>query len=82
MTSDHDNTITGGEIEFFKLVLNPSAKVVREISLVKRLLKEGKALYKAIREAGLGQKNYYKYAPLVYDDPEILVPLPKTTLKE
>jgi hypothetical protein len=50
--------------------------------LVKRLLKDGKPLYKAIREAKLGWKNYYKYAPLIYDDPEIHVPIPKTILKD
>jgi hypothetical protein len=82
MTSDHDNIVTGKEIEFLKLVLNPSPKVAKEIGLVKRLLKEGRPLYKAVRKAGLGWKNYYKYAPLIYDDPEILVPLPKTILKE
>ena len=82
MTSDHDNIVTGKEIEFLKLVLNPSARVAEEIGLVKRLLKEGGPLYKAVRKAGLGWKNYCKYAPLVYDDPEILVPLPKTILKE
>jgi hypothetical protein len=82
MISGHDNIVTGKEIEFLKLVLNPSPKVAREIGLVKRLLKEGEPLYKAVRKAGLGWKNYYKYAPLIYDDPEILVPLPKTFLKE
>jgi hypothetical protein len=57
MISDHDNIVTGKEIEFLKLVLNPSPKVAREIGLVKRLLKEGKPLYKAVRKAGLGWKN-------------------------
>jgi ACT domain-containing protein len=82
MTWVHDDIITEKEIELFKLVLNPSPEVARKVSLVKRLLKESKPLYKAIREAGLGWKNYYKYAPLIYDDPEILVPLPKIILKE
>jgi len=82
MVSDHDNTITVKEIEFLKSALNPSDRVVRKIILVKRLLKKGMPLYKAIRKAGLGWKNYYKYAPLIYDDPEILVPLPKTILKD
>ena len=82
MVSDHDNTITVKEIEFLKSALNPSDRVIRKIVLVKRLLKKGIPLYKAIRKAGLGWKNYYKYAPLIYDDPEILVPLPKTILKD
>ena len=25
----------------------------------------------------LGWKNYYKYAPIIYMDPELLIPLPK-----
>jgi hypothetical protein len=82
MVSDHDNTITVKDLEFLKSALNPSDRVIRKIVLVKRLLKKGMPLYKAIRKAGLGWKNYYKYAPLIYDDPEILVPLPKTILKD
>jgi hypothetical protein len=54
MVSDHDSTITVKEIEFLKSALNPSDRVIREIVLVKRLLKRGIPLYKAIRKAGLG----------------------------
>jgi len=50
------------------LLLNPSPETVRKIGLVRKLLKDGKPLYRAIREAKLGWKNYYKYAPLIYDD--------------
>jgi hypothetical protein len=82
MTSDHDNIVTGGWIKYFELVLNPSPEVVRKIGLVRRLLREGEPLYRAVREARFGWKNYYKYAPLIYCDPGILVPLPKTILKE
>ena len=60
MISDHDNIVTGKEIEFLKLVLNPSPRVARE----------------------LGWKSYYKYALLVHDGPKILVPPPKTILRE
>jgi len=82
MTQFYDDVVTGRELEFFKSILNPSPKTARKICLVKRLLKEGEPLYKAVRKAGLGWKNYYKYAPLIYDDPEILIPLPKTALRE
>jgi hypothetical protein len=46
------------------------------------LLKDGWPLYRAIREAKLGWKNYYKYAPLIYGDPNIPIPIPKTTLRD
>jgi len=36
----------------------------------------------AIREAKLGWKNYYKYAPLIYGDPDIPVPIPKMALRD
>jgi hypothetical protein len=82
MSSAHDNTVTGGKVKFFNLLLNPSSETVRKIGLVKKMLKDGKPLYSAIREAKLGWKNYYKYAPLIYDDPEIPIPLPKTLIRE
>jgi hypothetical protein len=82
MSSAHDNNVTGGGIEFSNLLLNPSPETVRKIGLVKKLLMSGKPLYIAVREAKLGWKSYYKYAPLIYDDPDILVPLPKTTLRD
>jgi hypothetical protein len=80
MSSAHDNTGRGNE--FFNFLLNPSPETVRKIGLVKKLLKDGKPLHRAIREAKLGWKNYYKYAPLIYDDPDIPVPLLKTTLRD
>jgi hypothetical protein len=81
MSSAHDNNVTGG-MEFFNLLLNPSPETVRKIGLVKKLLKDGKPLYRAIREAKLGWKNYYKYAPLIYGDLDIPVPIPKTVLRD
>jgi len=82
MSSVHDNNVTGRGNGFFNLLLNPSPETVRKIGLVKKLLKDGKPLYRAIREAKLGWKNYYKYAPLIYDDPDIPVPLPKIILRD
>lgn len=82
MSSVHDNNVTGRGNEFFNLLLNPSPETVRKIGLVKKLLKDGKPLYRAIRETKLGWKNYYKYAPLIYGDPDIPVPIPKTTLRD
>jgi hypothetical protein len=82
VSSVHDNNVTGRGNEFFNLLLNPSPETVRKIGLVKKLLKDGKPLYRAIREAKLGWKNYYKYAPLIYDDPNIPIPIPKTILRD
>jgi hypothetical protein len=52
MISDHDNIVTGKEIEFLKSVLNPSPRVAREIGLVKRLLKEGEASIQSGQKSG------------------------------
>jgi len=82
MSSVHDNNVAGRGNGFFNLLLNPSPETVRKIGLVKKLLKDGKLLYRAIREAKLGWKNYYKYAPLIYDDPNIPIPIPKTVLRD
>jgi len=82
MSSVHDNNVTVRGNGFFNLLLNPSPETVRKIGLVKKLLKDGKLLYRAIREAKLGWKNYYKYAPLIYDDPNIPIPIPKTVLRD
>jgi len=38
------------------------------------------SLRESIRRVGLGWKNYYKYAPLAYSDPEVLIPIPKMYL--
>ena len=31
---------------------------------------------------GLGRRNYYKYAPVIYMDLELLIPLPKELIKD
>ena len=36
----------------------------------------------ALKAVGLGQKNYYKYAPIIYMDPELLIPLPKGFIRD
>jgi hypothetical protein len=38
------------------------------------------SLRESIRRVRLGWKNYYKYAPLVYLDPGIPIPVPKRHL--
>ncbi len=81
MTSDHYNIVSGGA-DFLKLILNPSNETRKKILLVRGLLKKGIPLHLAIKRAKLGWKNYYKYAPLIYDDPDILAPLPKTLLRD
>jgi hypothetical protein len=81
MLSAHNNAATGRGKVFFNLLLKPSPETVRKIGLVKGLLKDGEALYRAIGEAKLDWKNYYKYASFIYDGLDILVPLPKAVLK-
>jgi hypothetical protein len=63
-------------------ILRPMPETLKKISVVRKLLREGVPIYKAVREAKLGWKNFYKYAPLIYDDPEIFVPLPKGFIRE
>lgn len=36
----------------------------------------------AIKAVKLGWKNYYKYAPVIYMDPGVVVPVPKTFLRD
>lgn len=64
-----------------KLLLNPSPETKRKLELVRKLLSEGAPLYVAMKRARLGWKNYYKYAPLIYDAPTMLIPLPKEFLR-
>jgi hypothetical protein len=65
---------------WFNLILRTLPETRREIALVQELLREGAPIREALKRAGLGWKNYYKYAPLIYDDPEILIPLRKRFL--
>jgi len=34
-----------------------------------------------LRAVKLGWKNYYKHTPLIYSDPELLIPIPKTFIR-
>jgi len=64
-------------LEWLKYILKPKPETLEKLLLVRGLLKSGLPAYKAVKKAKLGWKNYYKYAPFIYDDPEILVSLPK-----
>ena len=67
---------------WLKLLLNPLPETRRKLELVRRLLVEGVPLYAAIRQTKLGWKNYYKYAPLIYEDPRLLIPIKKGFLRD
>jgi hypothetical protein len=67
---------------WLKFLLNPSPETYRKLELVRGLVAEGAPLHVAIRQTKLGWKNYYKYAPLVYEDHRLLIPLPKTFLRD
>ncbi|MBC7107298.1 MAG: hypothetical protein H5T41_00655 [Methanomassiliicoccales archaeon] len=57
-----------GELEELKSMLEPSEETQRKIAELKKLLGNGVPVYKAVAKVKLGWKNYYKYAPLIYDD--------------
>jgi len=69
-------------MRWFNLILRPMPETCRKIALARKLLREGAPVHVAVRQAGLGWKNYYKYAPLIYEDPEILIPLPRGFLRD
>lgn len=63
--------------------VKPSVKTMIKIMKVRELLKRGATLKEAVRNAGLGWKSFYKYAPLIYlNDPNLLIPIQKYFLKQ
>jgi hypothetical protein len=60
----------------------PRLETLAKILRLQKLLREGLPLHKAIKAAGIGWKNYYKYAPAVYMDPGLPIPVPKTFLRD
>ena len=52
--------------------------IPEKIERLQELLEKGLPVRKALRTLGLGWKSYYKYAPLIYSDPKLLIPVPKS----
>ncbi|WP_440060000.1 hypothetical protein ACSU1N_02265 [Thermogladius sp. 4427co] len=61
--------------------LSPSRETLVKILKLQSLLERGATLRGAIRRVGLGWKNYYKYAPVIYMSPRLLVPISKSYLR-
>jgi len=60
--------------------VKPSVKTIVKIMEVRELLKRGAALKEAVRNAGLGWKSFYKYAPLIYlGNPDLLISIPRAS---
>ena len=57
--------------------LSPEPETLLKILRLQELLKKGFSVRRALKAVGLGWRNYYKYAPVIYMDPELLTPLPK-----
>jgi hypothetical protein len=55
--------------------VEPSRETLLKIATLQDLIRRGLSLRESIRRVRLGWKNYYKYAPLVYSDPEVLIPV-------
>ena len=62
--------------------LSPEPETLLKILRLQKLLKKGFSVRKALKNAGLGWKNYYKYAPIIYMDPELPIPLPKGFIRD
>ena len=57
--------------------LSPEPETLLKILRLQELLKKGFSVRRALRAVGLGWRNCYKYAPVIYMDSELLTPLPK-----
>ena len=57
--------------------LSPEPETLLKILRLQELLKKGFSVHRALKAVGLGWRNYYKYAPIIYMDPELHIPLPK-----
>ncbi len=62
--------------------LSPELETLLKILRLQELLKRGLSVRKALKAVGLGWKNYYRYAPVIYMDPELFIPLPKGFIRD
>jgi len=62
--------------------LSPEPETLLKILRLQELLKKGFSVRKALKAIGLGWKNYYKCAPIIYMDPELPIPLPKGFIRD
>ena len=61
--------------------LEPSRETILKIAELRRLIREGLSVRESVRRVGLGWKNYYKYAPLIYMSSDLLIPIEKSYLR-
>ena len=62
--------------------LSPESETLLKILRLQELLKKGFSVRRALRAVGLGWRNYYEYAPVIYMDPELLIPIPKEFIRD
>jgi len=62
--------------------LSPEPETLLKIFRLQELLKKGFSVRRALRAVGLGWRNYYKYAPVIYVGPELPIPLPKGFIRD
>lgn len=70
------------ELEELKSILRPSEETQRKIAELKKLLEDRIPVHKAVAMARLGWKNYYKYAPLIYDYISLEPARPKEKMRD
>ncbi len=60
------------------LGLEPSRETLLKIAELQRLIRGGLSIRESVKRVGLGWKNYYKYAPLIYMSSDLLIPVQKS----
>ena len=62
--------------------LSPEPETLLKILKLRELLKKDVSVRRALKDVGLGWKNFYKYAPIIYMDLELFIPLPKEFIRD
>jgi len=62
--------------------LSPEPETLLKILRLQGLLKKGLSVRRALKAMGLGWRNYFKYAPTIYMDPELPISLSKGFIRD
>jgi len=62
--------------------LSPELETLLKILKLQKLLKKGLSIRRALKSVDLGWRNYYKYAPIIYMDPELLILLSRGFIRD
>ena len=62
--------------------LSPEPETLPKILRLQGLLNKGLSVRRALKATGLGWRNYFKYAPTIYMDPELPISLSKGFIRD